>query len=84
MEPLEKICEGLVSLNDLWDKTPEAIKPVASGSAIILGLLLHKVVVGVGVLVFFGIRTAHKMEVFTKVVDEKKKLEELKNNSSPT
>ena len=73
MKPVKQLCKTLIYLNDLWDKTPETIKPIASGSAIILALLLHKIIIGIGVLIFFGSRTAYKMEICTKVSNEKNK-----------
>lgn len=63
-------CKLLSDANKLWDKTPDPVKPLAAGVSILIGLLLHKVVVAAGVVIFFGGRTVHKMGIDQQVLDD--------------
>lgn len=85
MDVIERSCKLLSDANDLWDKTPPAVKPVAAGVSILIGLLLHKIVVAAGVVVFFGGRTVHKMGIDQQVLDdEQKERDAEKTDSSPS
>jgi len=79
MDVIERGYKLLSDANDLWDKTPPAVKPVAAGVSILVGLLLHKVVVAAGVIVFFGGRTVHKMGL-----DKQSEQDDEKTDSSPS
>jgi len=70
MDIVHQMCKLVSDSNKLWEKTPDPIKPVATGVAILIGLMLHKIVVAAGVVVFFGGRTVHKMGIDQQVLDE--------------
>jgi hypothetical protein len=72
MDIISQGCKLLSDANKLWDKTPDPVKPLAAGVSILIGLLLHKIVVAAGVVVFFGGRTVHKMGIDQQVLDEEK------------
>jgi len=70
MDFVNLMCKTAVSANEKWDEVPETVKPIATGGAIIVGLLLSKAILGLGVIAFFGVRAAHKFGVFTDCMAE--------------
>ncbi len=82
MDFTDKMCEVGVKLNEKWDEVPEKVKPVASGAAILVGLLLSKAVLGVGVIAFFGGRAMHKMGLFTDRLEESEGFQDASRDSN--
>ena len=82
MDFTDKVCEIGVKLNKKWDEVPEKIKPAASGGAILVGLLLSKPILGVGIIVFFGARVMHKMGIFEDCLKESEGFQDVMRDSN--
>ena len=82
-EIVKKAAELGIKVNQNWDDVHPAAKPVASGLAILLGLLLHKLVVAGGVIVFFGNRVVYNTGLLEKVLEEEEETDAKETDSSP-
>ena len=70
MDLIQKTCEVLNKVNEKWDELPKTAKPAATGVALLIGLFTPKFIVALGVIAFFGQRTAYHLGICEDALNE--------------
>jgi len=71
MDLITKASQAIEEANSRWDNLPATAKTAVTGSALLLALLIHKVVLGLGVIAFFGQRMMYHLGITKQVIEEK-------------
>jgi hypothetical protein len=73
MDLITRASEVIEKANEKWDELPVTAKTAVTGSALLLGLLIHKLVLGLGVIAFFGQRIMYHLGVTKQVLEGENK-----------
>lgn len=76
---LDKVVAFGIKANEAWDEVHPTAKPIASGLAILLGLMLHKIFVACGVILFFGSRASYEAGILKNMKPKKENHESTKD-----
>jgi len=83
MNLISKASEVIEEINGRWDSLPVTARTAITGSTMLLGLLIHKLVLGLGVIIFFGQRTMYHLGVTKQVLEEDKEEKNEEADESP-
>lgn len=83
MDLISKASEVIEKANGKWDELPVTARTATTGALLLLGLLIHKLVLGLGVIAFFGQRTMYHLGITKQVLEEEKEGDSEEADESP-